>query len=317
MDCVNLQFDLPPHYRLKETFRLLIMGHGDPSSDVSDTSAKFAYQTSAGFVEVSATVQVSAGGQAAATVQTSTNVEAQHLQVVLVGPGSEILAPKIFSMFGLHDRPDKFLPEGTAKRLVEKFRGTHLPVTPVMFSKLVQIVLQQLVSWQDASATWRQIVKRYGQPSDDSDLIACPTAKKLLTLGYYDLVSCGALPKQARLILKLALQADRIERLAQTDRDKLGRWLLSVPGVGPWTVDYVLGFALGEPDVVIRGDFAIPDYVSWFLIRQPMSSDQQMAELLQPFVGHRFRLVHLIMQSGVKPPRRGPRAASNRWRNRR
>lgn len=299
MDSVRQKFDLPQYYRLKETLRLLIMGLGDPSAAVTDISANFAYQTSAGFVEISACV------------------EDRLLQVVLEGSGAEVLAPKISKLFGLHDQPEDFQPAGPAKRLVEKFRGTHLPVTPVLFPKLVQIILQQLVSWEDASASWRQMLKRYGQPSAFSDLIACPAPEKLLTLGYYDLVSCGALPKQARLILKMALQADRIERLAETDRDKLKRWLLSIPGVGLWTADYVLGFGLGEPDVVIRGDYAIPDYVSWFLIRQPKSTDEQMAKLLQPFIEHRFRLVHLIMQSGVKPPRRGPKAASNRWRNRR
>lgn len=296
---MNLEFDLPPHYRLQETLRLLVMGFGDPSSEISANAAKFVYQTASGLADISAVQQD------------------DRLLATVEGPGSDLLAPKLSKLFGLHDQPEGFQPEGNVKRLVEKFRGTHLPVTPLMFPKLVQIVLQQLVSWADASAAWRQILKRYGQPSGYSEFIACPTAEKLLTLGYYDLVECGALPKQARLILKLALQSDRIERLADTDPDKLMKWLLTIPGLGPWTVDYVRGFALGQPDVVIRGDYAIPDYVSWFLVREPKSSDEQMAKLLQPFTGHRFRLVHLIMQSGIKPPRRGPRAASNRWRNRR
>lgn len=300
MSRVGLEFRLPNPYRLQETLRLLVMGSGDPSSQISETKAQLIYATDAGLAEVEAFV------------------EGQRLLVNIEGPSAEQLAPRVEKLFGLHDEPARFQPEGPAAKLVQQLPGTHLPVTPFLFPKLIQIVLQQLVSWEDASAAWRSILRKYGERSlSGSDLIACPGASELLSLGYYDLVACGALPRQARLILQLARQQSRIERLAANDPVRLLKWLQGVPGVGIWTIGYVRGFAFGDPDVVIRGDYAIPDYVSWFLKKQPRSSDEEMAELLQPFSGHRFRFVHLLMQSGIKPPRRAPRAASNRWRNRR
>ena len=41
------------------------------------------------------------------------------------------------------------------------------------------------------------------------------------------------------------------------DRDDVRRALLDLPGIGPWTADYVAMRALGHPDVFLPTDLAI------------------------------------------------------------
>ena len=41
------------------------------------------------------------------------------------------------------------------------------------------------------------------------------------------------------------------------DRDDVRRALLALPGIGPWTADYVAMRALGHPDVFLPADLAI------------------------------------------------------------
>lgn len=41
------------------------------------------------------------------------------------------------------------------------------------------------------------------------------------------------------------------------DADELRRQLLALPGIGPWTADYIRMRALGRPDVLLRGDLAL------------------------------------------------------------
>ena len=41
------------------------------------------------------------------------------------------------------------------------------------------------------------------------------------------------------------------------DRDDVRRALLALPGIGPWTADYVAMRALGHPDVFLPTDLAI------------------------------------------------------------
>ena len=41
------------------------------------------------------------------------------------------------------------------------------------------------------------------------------------------------------------------------DRDDVRRRLLELPGVGPWTADYVAMRALGHPDIFLPGDVGV------------------------------------------------------------
>ena len=41
------------------------------------------------------------------------------------------------------------------------------------------------------------------------------------------------------------------------DRDDVRRALLELPGIGPWTADYVAMRALGHPDVFLPTDLAV------------------------------------------------------------
>jgi len=80
-----------------------------------------------------------------------------------------------------------------------------------------------------------------------------------------------------------------------------------VPGVGPWTATALAGSVLGDPDAVLLGDLHLPHHVCWALAREPRGSDERMVELLEPWRGHRGRVVRLLRGSGNSAPRRGPR----------
>jgi AraC family transcriptional regulator of adaptative response / DNA-3-methyladenine glycosylase II len=41
------------------------------------------------------------------------------------------------------------------------------------------------------------------------------------------------------------------------DRDDVRRGLLALPGIGPWTADYVRMRALGDPDVLLVTDLGV------------------------------------------------------------
>ncbi|MDQ1531086.1 MAG: hypothetical protein QOE37_1191, partial [Microbacteriaceae bacterium] len=82
--------------------------------------------------------------------------------------------------------------------------------------------------------------------------------------------------------------------------------LRAVPGVGLWTYAEVAQRALGDADAVSVGDYHLAAAVGWALVGRPVDDDG-MLELLEPWRGHRQRVVRLIYRSGVRTPRRGPR----------
>jgi 3-methyladenine DNA glycosylase/8-oxoguanine DNA glycosylase len=65
--------------------------------------------------------------------------------------------------------------------------------------------------------------------------------------------------------------------------------------------------AHGDPDTVSVGDYHLSALVGWALIGRPVDDDG-MLELLEPWRGHRQRVMRLIEESGFRLPRFGPRA---------
>ena len=290
-------FPLPNGYDLRRTMWLSGLGYGDPARRYDGQQVLLGFHTPDGAVSVSA------------------NVHERELPVQCWGGGAEWITPKLQDLFGLHDDPTVFKPEGKLGKLLREVPGIHLPRLPLQFERLVQIVLQQLVSWADACRGWKMLVERFGvEAPGPNDLRMGPSPKVLQKLGYSDLVACGIMPKQARLILQLAKESKRIERLATSDRERFVAYLNSIRGVGEWTIQYLLGTGLGDPDAVMVGDYGLPNTVSWFFAEKPRSNDEEMLELLEPYRGHRFRVINALMQAGIRAPKFGPKMRTNRWR---
>jgi 3-methyladenine DNA glycosylase/8-oxoguanine DNA glycosylase len=129
----------------------------------------------------------------------------------------------------------------------------------------------------------------------------------LAALPYYELHRYNIERTRAETIRRAAAAADRLERPAREPHPDPSAVLRSVPGIGPWTAAWASLAALGDPDAVPVGDYGIPGLVAWTLEGEPEADDARMLELLEPFTGHRGRVILLLKGSGSKPPRRGPR----------
>jgi 3-methyladenine DNA glycosylase/8-oxoguanine DNA glycosylase len=121
-------------------------------------------------------------------------------------------------------------------------------------------------------------------------------------------------PGRARTVLAAADVAHRLEESLALSRDVRIARLRAVPGIGEWTAAEVAQRAWGDPDAVSVGDFHIPALVGWALLGRPVDDDG-MLELLEPWAGHRQRVVRLIFASGFRFQRRGPRVTlqDHRW----
>jgi 3-methyladenine DNA glycosylase/8-oxoguanine DNA glycosylase len=91
------------------------------------------------------------------------------------------------------------------------------------------------------------------------------------------------------------------------------RRLEAFPGVGPWTAAKVAQVALGDPDAVQVGDYHLPHTIAYALEGRVRSTDERMLELLEPYRGHRARVIRLIGVAGIVAPRFGPRMPLRRF----
>ncbi len=191
--------------------------------------------------------------------------------------------------------------------------GMRIPRTGLVFESLVAAVLEQRVVGADARQSWRQLIERYGSPAPGpapDGMLVCPSAVEWGRIPSWDWHLGGVDPGRAATILSAARVADGLERTLQWGRGgpRVASALRTVRGIGIWTAAEITQRAHGDPDTVSIGDFHLSRLVGWALIGKPVDDDG-MLELLEPWRGHRYRIIRLIESSGFGKPRFAHRAA--------
>ena len=113
-----------------------------------------------------------------------------------------------------------------------------------------------------------------------------------------ELRRAGVDGRRERTLRAAARGARRVDAAFDLDPARARGALAAIAGCGPWTVEITMGFVLGDPDAVPTGDLHLPHEVGRALIGDERADDARMLELLEPFRGHRFRLLRLLLAAG-------------------
>lgn len=119
------------------------------------------------------------------------------------------------------------------------------------FATLVRIIVDQQVSVQAGAAIWARLVENLGTVTPDSVSAAgipvlrasgLSGAKAKYTLGIAEAILSGELD---------------LDRLGRCREETIRSRLTALKGIGDWTADIYLMFALGRPDIWPVGDIAV------------------------------------------------------------
>jgi AraC family transcriptional regulator of adaptative response / DNA-3-methyladenine glycosylase II len=119
----------------------------------------------------------------------------------------------------------------------------------------VRAVLGQQVSVTRARLLAGLLVERYGEPLPDGGFLF-PSPATLAVVPPEEL----PMPRSRGRALALlcgSLARGEIPLDRSADRSDVRRALLEVPGIGPWTADYISMRALGDPDVFLHTDVGV------------------------------------------------------------
>jgi AraC family transcriptional regulator of adaptative response / DNA-3-methyladenine glycosylase II len=142
---------------------------------------------------------------------------------------------------------------------VERYPGMRVPGAVDGFELAVRAVLGQQVSVRAARTFAGRLVQQCG--------VALATPRGGLTHAFptaaaiadADLAEVGLTGSRQRTLRALAVEvaAGRLLLDPLADREETRARLLALPGVGPWTVEYVAMRALGDPDAFPDTDLVL------------------------------------------------------------
>lgn len=227
------------------------------------------------------------------------------------GPGARWALDRADRIAGCRDDVSGFDPgQGLVGHLHRRFVGLRLGATGVVWDTLAQAVLGQRVTSREAGSSYRALARDFGEPAPGPhEMRTPPHPGRIADLRWEDLHPYGVERSRAVTLIESARRIARLEEAVTMSREDAWRRLQSVAGVGPWTAAAVMGVARGDPDTVAVGDYHVPNLVSWALAGEPRGDDARMLELLEPYRGHRRRVVMLLKSAGISAPKFGPKQA--------
>ena len=231
------------------------------------------------------------------------------------GPGAPWVLEAAPALLGGLDDAAGFDPSRhpLVAELWRRHQSARFCRTGLLTEALVPTILEQKVVGLDAKASYRGLVRAFGEPAPGPFAAAGgmlpPSPERLAGLPGWAFHRFNVERKRADAVRLACRVARRLDEAASLDPATARRRLRALPGIGVWSTAEAMRLAMGDADAVSFGDYHLKHLVSYSLAGEPVGTDERMAELLEPWAaaGQRARVVRLLELGGAFPPRRGPR----------
>ncbi|WP_426996676.1 DNA-3-methyladenine glycosylase family protein [Pseudarthrobacter sp. N5] len=299
----SLHWDPRTTYSLSQTLGILMRGNSDPSISVRADGFWLAFTTPDG----PASLQLSVSGAGCA------------VDALAWGPGAEAAIAGVPALLGARDDWSAFDEpafHATLPRLVAEARrrnpAVRLPSTGRVVDSLVPTILEQKVTVIEARRGYRYLMYRHGTPAPGAGtaapagLLVQPTPEQWLRIPSWEWHQAGVGPQRSATVMRVLRSAAALERLAGIPAAEAAMKMQTLSGIGVWTAAEVVQRTHGCPDSIAVGDYHLASYVGYALTGKK-TDDAGMLALLEPWRGHRQRVVRLMGLSGFRKPAFGPR----------
>ncbi|WNB91335.1 DNA-3-methyladenine glycosylase [Bacillus sp. NEB1478] len=176
--------------------------------------------------------------------------------------------------------------------VLERFKGLKLLTETDLFESIVKIILGQQVNLTFAGTLTDRLIRLAGKEIEfeGSFFQVFPTPEDTAQLAYEDLRELQFSQRKAEYIIDLArLIVDGtldLEGLWNHTDDEIMKCLLPIRGIGKWTIECLLIFGMGRPDILPAADIGLRNAVRnvWHLNSQPNEEEvRQLAENWKPW----------------------------------
>ena len=199
--------------------------------------------------------------------------------------------------------------------LVEATPGRRVPGAVDGFELAVRAVIGQQVSVAGARTVAARLVLAAGETLPDTDgvvthLFPTPAALAQLAEASPAAFAMPAARRRALGALAHAVEGGAVALDAGADPDELRRSLVALPGVGPWTAEYVAMRALRDPDAFMATDLGIRRGASARGLTEDPGGLVAHAEAWRPW--RSYAMAHLWALPAAGTPRLSARRVKGR-----
>jgi AraC family transcriptional regulator of adaptative response / DNA-3-methyladenine glycosylase II len=187
-------------------------------------------------------------------------------------------------------------------RLVRGAPGRRVPGAVDGHELAVRAVLGQQVSLRGASTLAGRLVASHGEQLErplGAVTHVFPSAEVLAEVDPAKLAMPVA-RRRALLGLAGAIASDRLALDAGADRADARRRLLALPGIGPWTAEYISMRALRDPDAFLASDLGVRHALERLGQSGEPAAATTLAEHWRPY--RAYAVQHLWASLGASPP---------------
>ncbi|MES2411155.1 MAG: DNA-3-methyladenine glycosylase 2 family protein [Bacteroidota bacterium] len=182
------------------------------------------------------------------------------------------------------------------KKLHQQYGTFYIPSRPSGFVTLCKLILEQQVSIDSAKACFIKIENLLGTVSPET----------IIQSSDEDLKSCGV-SRQKILYLKTlsnaVLNELDLESFSSKTADEVRNELIQLKGIGHWTIDVYLMFALQSPDIIPLGDIAVVNTIKELFDVHTKEEMEQLSENWKPYrTMATFMLWHHYLEKRNRKP---------------
>jgi len=182
------------------------------------------------------------------------------------------------------------------KKLHQQYGSFYIPSRPPGFVTLCKLILEQQVSIDSAKACYVKIENLLGEV----------TPETVFNCSDEELKSCGV-SRQKILYLKTLAKAVSeeldLDSFPLKSADEVRNELIQLKGIGHWTIDVYLMFALQSPDIIPLGDIAVVNTIKELF---DVHTKEEMEELAQGWKPYRTMATFILWHHYLEKRNRKP-----------
>lgn len=176
--------------------------------------------------------------------------------------------------------------------VTEMFRGLRPVLHGDLFPSIIKTIIGQQLNMAFAGTLTRRLIALCGTTADigDATLPVFPSPSAIARLDYEHLQQLQFSRRKAEYVIDFARLVDSgafdLNALWNADDEEVIARMTKVRGLGRWSAECTLMFALGRPDVLPAADIGLRNAVRqvWGLDRQPTEEDvRRLGEGWRPF----------------------------------